>query len=131
MNLTLSDRREDVDIPRAHALLSTTYWAENRSVDAFITACDHSINFSLFIDGELAAFARVVTDYATMFYIGDVIVAPEYRGRGFSKELLGRIMEDARFNFALGMLLTGDAHTLYERFGFIREGEQFMSANRH
>lgn len=130
MRIHISDRREDVDFPRAHQLLATTYWADKRTMEQFQTACANSICFSLFADGVFAGFARVVTDYATMFYVGDMIIAPEYRGRGLGTRLMERIMEDSRFSFALGILLTDDAHGLYEKMGFEREGPEFMSINK-
>ena len=131
MQIRICDRPEDVNYQRAHELLLATYWANTRTMEEFQIACRHSICFSLYADDVFAGFARVVTDYSTMFYIGDVIIAPEYRGQGLATRLMGRIMEVPRFSFTLGMLLTDDAHGLYKKFGFIPEGDQFMSVNKH
>ncbi len=69
--------------------------------------------------GNLAGFARVVTDRATFGYIGDLFVLPEHRGRGLSKRLMDAIMGHPELqNFRRWMLATSDAHGLYEKFGF-------------
>jgi GNAT superfamily N-acetyltransferase len=49
----------------------------------------------------------------------DVFVIPEYRGRGISKTLLQTILDHPDLqNLRLFLLVTRDAHRLYERFGF-------------
>jgi GNAT superfamily N-acetyltransferase len=49
----------------------------------------------------------------------DVFVIPEYRGRGISKTLLQTILDHPDLqNLRLFLLVTRDAHGLYERFGF-------------
>jgi GNAT superfamily N-acetyltransferase len=69
--------------------------------------------------GQLAGFARVITDRATFGYIGDLFVLPEHRGRGLSKRLMEAIMAHPELqNFRRWMLATSDAHGLYEKFGF-------------
>ena len=129
-NIIITDDRNALQFERVHGLLTETYWAKERTREEFRRACEHSICYSLLVDGVQAGFARVVTDYTTVFYIGDVIIAPEYRGRGLGVKLMEHIMNDGRFNFTLGVLLTSDAHGLYEKFGFVREGERFMSVNK-
>ena len=65
------------------------------------------------------AFARVVTDRAVFAYLMDVFVIPEYRGRGISKTLLQTILDHPDLqNLRLFLLVTRDAHGLYEKFGF-------------
>lgn len=40
----------------------------------------------------MIAFARLVTDGATMYYLCDVFVLDEYRGQGISKKLIDTIV---------------------------------------
>jgi len=69
--------------------------------------------------GNLAGFARVITDRATFGYIGDLFVLPEHRGKGLSRRLMDAIMGHPDLqNFRRWMLATSDAHGLYEKFGF-------------
>jgi GNAT superfamily N-acetyltransferase len=64
-------------------------------------------------------FARVISDYTTFAYIGDVFVIEEYRGRGLSKWLLEVIGAHPELQgLRRWILLTRDAHGLYEKVGF-------------
>lgn len=66
------------------------------------------------------AFARVVTDGATFSWLGDVIVDPDHRGKGYGKFLVSQIMSLDYVKKTVCLLGTRDAHKLYERFGFNR-----------
>lgn len=64
-------------------------------------------------------FARVVTDYATVFYLSDVYIDEEFRGLGLGKKLIEWIVyyEDKLVGIN-GLLKTRDAKTLYKKYGF-------------
>jgi len=65
------------------------------------------------------AFARVVSDYATFAYLGDVFVLPGHRGKGYGKALVAAVLAHPRLQgLRRFMLATRDAHALYARFGF-------------
>jgi GNAT superfamily N-acetyltransferase len=82
-------------------------------------AIENSLCFGGYVDGRQVAFARVITDYATFGNLVDVFVIPEYRGRGYSKELMKAVMAHPSLkSLRRFMLATGDAHALYEKFGF-------------
>ena len=57
-------------------------------------AVQTSLPFGVYHEGKLVGFARVITDYATFAYVGDVFVLEAHRGRGLSKWLMGAIAED-------------------------------------
>ncbi len=64
-------------------------------------------------------FARVITDYATFAYVGDVFVLPSHRGAGAGRELMAAILaHPALQSLRRWHLVTRDAHRLYEQFGF-------------
>ena len=51
----------------------------------------------------------------------DVFIIYDFRGKGLSKILLKKILEDNLFNnVKKWMLATLDAHELYKKFGFKR-----------
>ena len=65
------------------------------------------------------AFARVVTDGATLAWLCDVIVDPTFRGKGISKDLIKYIMAHPKMQGLRRICLaTKDAHGLYEQFDF-------------
>ena len=82
-------------------------------------AIENSLCFGGYVDGRQVAFARVITDYATFGNLVDVFVIPEYRGRGYSLELMKAVMAHPSLKtLRRFMLATGDAHGLYEKFRF-------------
>lgn len=56
----------------------------------------------------------------------DVFVLEAYRGQGIGKKLIETITNAPEFEWMTGVLGTRNAHGLYERFGFERDGEQLM-----
>ena len=119
--------REQMQLDDIMELLGQSYWAKERSREVTERALDHSICYGAFLeDGTQIGLARVVTDYATILYLADVIVHKDYRGDGIGKALLASIQEDADVWGLLGVLFTKDAQTLYEKYEFVRDGERCM-----
>ena len=64
-------------------------------------------------------FARVITDFATFGYMGDVFIVDSHRGQGLGTWLVETILGHPRLQgFRRWQLVTRDAHGLYARFGF-------------
>ena len=107
-------------------LLSQSYWAKDRTIEVIEKSIEQSLCFAIF-DVEtdtMAAFARVITDYATMYYLCDVIVDEKYRRNGLGKMLVDWITyKEDKLKGQYGVLLTSDAQGLYSQFGF-REYEE-------
>jgi GNAT superfamily N-acetyltransferase len=83
------------------------------------TAIDHSLNFGLYLKEQQIGYARVITDFASIAYLGDVYVLPEFRGQGLSKWLMQTIMEYPDLQgLRRWILSTADAHGLYKQFGW-------------
>ena len=79
--------------------------------------------------GALVGFARVVSDFATVAYLGDVFVLESHRGRGLSKQLMEFITQHpALQGLRRWILLTRDAHGLYKKFGFtpVKAPDRYM-----
>jgi len=116
----ISTDRSRLDVALIHRFLSEeSYWAKNIPLDLVRTALENSLCFGAYDGDAQVGFARVITDYATFAYVGDVFVLPSHRGAGAGKQL----MEAIRAHPALQRLrrwhlLTRDAHALYERIGF-------------
>ena len=72
---------------------------------------------------ELIGMARVIGDGYTCFYIQDVLVNPEYQGRGIGKEIMKRILnylKDVDKTAIIGLMSSKGKESFYEKFGFIR-----------
>lgn len=125
--IIISDDKSKFPVEQAIELLHTTYWAEKRDTEVIRKSIENSIVFGVYSDDSLIGMARVITDFATTFYIADVIIDEKYRGKGLGKKLISTIMSDERFSSLFGILVTRDAHGLYEHFGFKRDTERAMT----
>jgi len=116
----VSTNPADVDIDVVHRFLcEESYWAKGVPRDVVEREVRFSICFSLLHGRTQAGFARIVSDRATVAYLGDVFVLPAHRGRGLGKWMMQCVMSHPELQgLRRWMLLTGDAHGLYEHFGF-------------
>ena len=116
----VSTDRTRLDIPMIYRFLSeNSTWAVGISRTVVERSIENSLCFGGYLDGRQIAFARVITDYATTAHLADVFVIPEYRGRGYAKQLIRMVMDHPSLQRLRRFTLnTSDAHTLYARFGF-------------
>ena len=118
-NIIISTDKSRLNIAVIHAYLTQSYWAANRSIETVQKSIDHSVCFGVYLDDQQIGFARVVSDHTIFAYIMDVFILEEYRGNGYSKQLMHAITthEDTR-NCENWFLRTKDAQGLYTQFGF-------------
>lgn len=124
-NFTISTTVPDAELRQIHRFLAEeTYWSKGISLESVRKALANSLCFVASLDGEFAAFGRVVTDLASFGYLKDIFVLPEYRGRGLGKLLVAAMLERLeQEGVGTLMLTTADAHGLYRRFGFEPVGD--------
>lgn len=133
MNYYISKDPAKIQVSQLAELLHKTYWAENRPVEAIEQSIRNSLCYGAYdsVGDNLIGFARVITDYATTYYLCDVVVEEARRGNGIGKTLLTEIVTDSRLCGLKALLLTRDAHGFYQRFGFREEpGKLMMKSNR-
>ena len=118
--MEISTDKQRLDIEMIHKfLVDEWYWAKPRTFEQTYTAIENSLCFGVYVDGRQAGFARVVSDFATFAYLGDVFILDEYRGRGLSKQLMQDIVSHPDLQgLRRWLLATKDAHGLYEQFDF-------------
>lgn len=112
--------REHMQLESVKQLLMQTYWAQNNSYETIEKAMTNSLCFGVFNSAlnKQIAFARVITDYATRFYIVDVVVDCNYRNMGIGNLLIESILNYESIKALRGLLMTKDAQELYKKFGF-------------
>jgi GNAT superfamily N-acetyltransferase len=109
-----------LDLSAIHSFLATSYWAEGIPFETVKKSIEHSLNFGVYAAGKQVGFARVITDYATYAYIGDVYILEDFRGQGLSKWLMRVIADYPELQgLRRWTLLTRDAHELYQKTGFL------------
>jgi ribosomal protein S18 acetylase RimI-like enzyme len=108
-----------MDLLAVHEFLSNSYWAKGIPRETLERAIANSICFAVLKGTALVGFARVTTDRATFAYLADVFVLPEHRGRGLAKRLMDAVLAHADLQgLRRWVLVTRDAHRLYQQYGF-------------
>jgi GNAT superfamily N-acetyltransferase len=116
---TISTDPARLDVDGIYDYLSNSYWARGIPRDVFERSLRHALCFGIYEGARQVGFARVVTDFATVAYVGDVYVLEPWRGRGLSRWLMEVMSAHPELQgFRRWILLTRDAHGLYEKFGF-------------
>jgi GNAT superfamily N-acetyltransferase len=126
-----------LDLNLIHDFLTNCYWARGIPKDVVARSIEHSLCFGIYDESRgtpplpaepdrsdaqtpvQVGFARVISDFATIAYLGDVFVLESCRGRGLGKCMVECIMRHpALQGLRRWILLTRDAHELYARVGF-------------
>ena len=84
--VTCDPAKADVEV--IAAFLRESYWAKNIPIAVVRKSIENSLTFNLLKGEEQIGFARVITDFATIGYLGDVFVLPDYRGQGLGNWLM-------------------------------------------
>ncbi|WP_082925856.1 GNAT family N-acetyltransferase [Xanthomonas nasturtii] len=113
--LRVTTEASELDLALIHRYLSQhTSWARDIGLPLVQRSIDNSRCFGGFTGSGQAAFARVVSDYATFAYLGDVFVLPEHQGRGYGNALMDAVMAHPKLQgLRRFSLATSDAHRLY------------------
>jgi GNAT superfamily N-acetyltransferase len=131
---TVSTDPDRLNLDTVHAFLTNCYWAKGIPRKVVERSIENSLCFGIYDGrGEQAGFARVVSDFATIAYLGDVFILKAYRGQGLSQWMMECIVRHpALQDLRRWILLTRDAHELYAKFGFtpVKAPERYMELHR-
>jgi GNAT superfamily N-acetyltransferase len=118
---TISTDPALLDRALIHEFLRGSYWAPGIDRDTVDRSIENALCFGVYEGSAQAGFARVITDRATFAYVADVFVLDAYRGQGLGVWLMEAIRAHPELKgLRRWMLMTRDAHGLYEKFGFRR-----------
>jgi GNAT superfamily N-acetyltransferase len=127
--IDISADKSRLQIEVIHQFLTETYWAKGRTLQEVKTSIKHCLCFGVYLDEKQIGFARIATDYVVFAYVMDVFILPDYRGNGYSKQLMKAINESQELKSCkILMLKTADAHNLYRQFGYteLKHPEKLM-----
>ena len=118
----ISTDNNKLDISLIHNFLNNeSGWSNGISLDKVKKSINNSLNFGIYLDSKLIGYARVISDFSTIAYLGDIFILKEYRGLGLSKWLMETIMEHNHLqDLRRWILLTSTAEWLYEKYGFTK-----------
>ena len=124
----LDDDRSRLDVAAVHRYLAEeSYWARGRvygEVEELVREAARVLG--LYHDGRQIGFCRAARCAPGLFYLADVYVLEEYRGRGLGVELVREMVEDGPLAGRRWLLHTEDAHELYRKFGFGEPGPKLL-----
>lgn len=133
-NYLVTTEKSKMDIVAIHDFLSNNSdWSKNISLELVKISIDNSLNFGLFYNDQQIGFARIISDFSTIAYLGDIYILEEYRGKGLSKKLMSCIMQHPNLQgLRRWILLTSTAEWLYEKFGFskLKKPELYMELHQ-
>jgi ribosomal protein S18 acetylase RimI-like enzyme len=116
----LDDDRSRVDVAAVHRYLAQeSYWAQGRpreEVEELVREAARVVG--LYHDGRQVGFSRAARCAPGLFYLADVYVLEEFRGRGLGNELVREMVDNGPLAGKRWLLHTEDAHELYRKFGF-------------
>ena len=121
-----------IDPVAAHAYLSTSYWSPGIPLETVRRALAGSLCVAVQFEGQQVAMARVISDRATFAYLADVYVLDTHRGKGLSKAMVASLHAHPDLQgLRRWMLMTRDAHGLYEQFGWTPLVDPSLAMERH
>jgi GNAT superfamily N-acetyltransferase len=123
---TISTDKSLLQKETIQGFLFRSYWANTRSREMLERSIENSLCFGMYVGTRQVGFARVVTDFATMYWLCDVFIDEEYRGEGLGKKLVSYVTEFEAIRNLSATLATKDAHKLYEQYGYTKEPDRFM-----
>lgn len=81
-------------------------------------------NVSAVCDGKVIGMGRLVGDGAMYWYLQEIIVLPEYQGKGIGKSIVNRLIEHIKSEavpgtkIEIGLTAVKGKESFYEKFGF-------------
>ncbi len=120
-----------VDPQELHDLYEFIPWARGREIDGIKRMLDNTdYVFSVRAGGRLVGFSRVLTDGIYRATLWDVVVHPDFQGKGAGEALMKTILEHPVLSRVQKFWLnTRDKQSFYEQFGF-KQSDQGMFLDR-
>ena len=110
-----------MDFERVTEMLSQAYWSSGIKIDEIKKA---AVNSALVIgafseNGRQIAYGRVISDKTRFAYLTDFYVDMEFRKKGICRKMAELVLAHPDLaDVYQWLLVTGDAHGLYEKCGF-------------
>lgn len=111
-----------MDIKAIYDFLSNhSGWTDNISIEKVKTSMDNSLNFGIFRKEQQIGFARVISDFSAIAYLGDIYILSDYPGQGLSKKLMDVVMTHTNLQgLRRWILQTSTADWLCEKYNFVK-----------
>ena len=115
-----------------------TVWGDAPSLEQTKLAMKHTLfRVSIWDEDRIVAMARMNGDMGLNYYIKDVVVRPEYQGKGIGKMLISELRKFINNNGVKGtdifveLCAVPDKIPFYEKFGFEANEAQRLKIYHH
>ena len=105
-------------------LIESVGWG-HRLIEQVESALKNSLYTVCIIEGnKVIAMARMIGDNSMSYFIKDVVVIPEYQGKGFGKLIINDILSYIKertakdWKVSVELMSASDKEAFYEKFGF-------------
>lgn len=126
----LTTDKSKMDVTAIHDFLCNhSDWSANIPIEKVALSIENSLTFGLFHFEKQIGYARIISDFSTIAYLGDVYILEAYQGKGLSKIIMDEIMNHPNLQeLRRWILLTSTAEWLYEKYNFkkIKKPELYM-----
>jgi N-acetylglutamate synthase-like GNAT family acetyltransferase len=124
---------KEIDWDQLLELQHSAAWCRHRSLEQLTKAIHNSqLLITAWEGNRLIACARVLTDYVYRAVVFDVIVHPDYQGKGLGRQVMEQIvnhpsLKEVEYYF----LYTADKQGFYRRLGWQEySGKSFRLINK-
>ncbi len=116
----ISTDKSKLNLDMIHQFLANeSHWARNIPADRVKKSIENSLCFGLYFEDKQIGFARVISDYSTIAYLGDLFILKEHRGQGLSRWMLEVIMNHPDLSgLKRWILVSKEAHDVYQQYGW-------------
>lgn len=111
MKFQIKSRLTLQHLDTAFRLLKTTHWGKPITSKKFKRQNENTKTYGIFCGKEMTGFFRVLTDGAFVCYLMDLVVEPEFRGKGAASAALNFI--EKKFKGYNILLKSSKAQKLY------------------
>lgn len=115
-----------------------TVWGDGPSLEQTKLAMEHTLfRVSIFDGDKIIAMARMIGDMGLDYYIKDVIVVPDYQGKGVGRMLINELLNFINMNgikdtnIFVELCAMPDKMPFYEKFGFDSNEAQRLKMMYH
>lgn len=135
MNLTIKHNELSAE---EFILLWNTVWDGAPTLEQTRLAMENTLfRVSVFDGDKIVAMARMIGDKGLDYYIKDVVVRPEYQGRGIGRTLIDELLKYINANgvqdteIFVELCAMPDKIPFYEKFGFSANEAQRLKIMYH
>ncbi len=124
-------RKEERPIPAAavRRLYDGAGWWPDWNADGIERAISESVAVGAWDGKRLAGFARAISDGEHRAYVEDVVIDPEYRGRGIGEQIVAALVEAIGDVHIVSLFCEPERVEFYGRNGF-RASETAVMVHR-